>query len=94
METTKKQRKSVEYNGMELVAALMLKYNDFDNFDELMGKIESMRQDKTTYESAILFNGAGDFEKYADDISVKQAIANKFILNLKESLKKKSCFLC
>ena len=92
METTKKQRKSVEYNGMELIAALILKYNDINNFDELTAKITSMMQDKTTYESVILFNGPADFEKYAEDISVKQAIANRFILHLKESLKKYPIF--
>lgn len=92
METTKKQRKSVEYNGMELIAALLLKYNDFNDFDELTAKITSMTQDKTTYESAIILNGPNDFGKYAEDISVKQAITNRFILHLKESLKKYPIF--
>jgi len=85
MDTTTK-RKSVEYNGMELVAALMLKYNDFNNFSELNERIASMVKDKTTYESVIIFNCTGDLEKYADDIDSKQAIASKFIVNLKESL--------
>jgi hypothetical protein len=88
MEAIKKLRKSVEHNGMELVTALLLRYNDINNFNELTRKIETMRQDKTTYETAIIFNGIGDFEKYAHDISVKQQIVNKFILNLKESIKK------
>lgn len=85
MNTTKK-RKSVEYNGMELVAALMLKYNDFNNFSELKERIASMVKDNTTYESAIIFNCTGDLKKYADDIGSKESITSKFIVNLKESL--------
>jgi hypothetical protein len=86
METPKKQRKSVEYNGMELVAALMIKYNDFNNFSELSKRIVTMVHDKTTYDASIIFNKPDDFEKYVQDISVKEAIVNKFITNLKESL--------
>ena len=85
MNTTKK-RKSVEYNGMELVAALMLKYNDFNNFSELKERIASIVKDNTTYESAIIFNCTGDLKKYADDIVSKESITSKFIVNLKESL--------
>lgn len=45
-----------------------------------------MVHDKTTYDASIIFNKPDDFEKYVQDINVKEAIVNKFITNLKESL--------
>ena len=71
----KKQRASVEYNGMELVCGLLLLNRDINNYDELKNVI------KTTNESKIKFNNETDLYEYVKDIDKKKEIIDNYITN-------------
>jgi len=90
---TKKVRCSVEYNGMELVVPILLKYN-VNNFHELVEKIQHMRENMDTYATTIILNEITDFEKYVEDIQKKEKIIIKsnYITKFKELIKKRTEF--
>jgi len=90
---SKKVRSSVEYNGMELVVPILLKYN-VNNFQELIEKIQHMRENIDTYLSVIVLNEPTDFEKYVEDIQKKEKIINKsnYINKFKEIIKNRPDF--
>jgi hypothetical protein len=90
---TKKVRSSVEYNGMELVVPILLKYN-VTNFHELVEKIQHMRENMDTYAKTIILNEPSDFEKYVEDIQKKEKIIIKsnYITKFKELIKTHSKF--
>ena len=71
----KKQRASVEFNGMELVCGLLLLNRDINNYDELKNVI------KTTNESKIKFNNETDLYEYVKDIDKKKEIIDNYITN-------------
>jgi hypothetical protein len=80
----KKQRASVEYNGMELVCGLVLLNRDINNYDELKNVI------KTLDETKIKFNHETDFYEYVKDIDKKKDIIDNYIKNFKNSIETKS----
>jgi len=90
---SKKVRSSVEYNGMELVVPILLKYN-VNNFQELVEKIQHMRENMDMYSSVIVLNEPTDFEKYVEDIQKKEKIINKsnYINKFKELIKNRPDF--
>ena len=90
---SKKIRSSVEYNGMELVVPILLKY-DVNNFAELVDKIQHMRENMNVYASVIVLNEPTDFEKYVEDIQKKEKIINKsnYITKFKELIKNRPEF--
>ena len=90
---SKKIRSSVEYNGMELVVPILLKY-DVNNFAELVDKIQHMRENMDVYASVIVLNEPADFEKYVEDIQKKEKIINKsnYITKFKELIKNRPEF--
>ena len=87
--TTKKmpkKRATVEYNGMELVLTLLILYKDINNYDEVLQKIQDMKENPGNYIFTILFNDPNfalgdntDLKNYLDDIIKKKTIVNKFI---------------
>ena len=87
--TTKKmpkKRATVEYNGMELVLTLLILYKDINNYDEVLQKIQDMKENPGNYILTILFNDPNfalgdntDLKNYLDDIIKKKTIVNKFI---------------
>jgi len=83
-----KVRSSVEYNGMELVVPILLKY-DVNNFQELIEKIQHMRENMDIYATTIILNESTDFEKYVEDIQKKEKIIIKsnYITKFKELIK-------
>jgi hypothetical protein len=87
-ETTPKIRSSVEYNGMELLVPILLKY-DVNNFQELVEKIQHMRENMDIYASVIVLNEPSDFEKYVEDIQKKEKIIIKsnYISKFKDLIK-------
>ncbi len=81
-----KQRATVEYNGMELVLALLILYKDINNYDEVLQKIQDMKENPGNYILTILFNDPNlalgentDLKNYHADIIKKKIIVNKFI---------------
>jgi hypothetical protein len=90
---SKKVRSSVEYNGMELLVPILLKY-DVNNFQELVEKIQHMRENMDIYASVIVLNEPSDFEKYVEDIQKKEKIIIKsnYITKFKELIKNRTEF--
>ena len=88
-----KVRSSVEYNGMELVVPILLKY-DVNNFHELVEKIQHMRENMDIYAATIILNEITDFEKYVEDIQKKEKIIIKsnYITKFKELIKNRTEF--
>ena len=96
--TTTKKRAPVEYNGMELVLALIVLYDDINTYGELLQKIQDMKENPGDYILTILFNDPNlalgdnaDLKNYLADIVKKEQIVNSFItrfrdLSLKEML--------
>lgn len=76
----KKQRASVEYNGMELVCGLLLVNRDINNYDELNNILLNMNETK------IKFNNETDFYEYVNDIGKKKEIIDNYIKNFKKSI--------
>ena len=76
----KKQRASVEYNGMELVCGLVLLNKDINNYDELKNVI------KTLDETKIKFNHETDFYEYVKDIDKKKEIIDNYITNFNKCI--------
>ena len=76
----KKQRASVEYNGMELVCGLLLVNRDINNYDELNNILLNMNETK------IKFNNETDFYEYVNDICKKKEIIDNYIKNFKKSI--------
>lgn len=81
-----KQRATVEYNGMELVLTLLILYKDINNYDEVLQKIQDMKENPGDYVLTILFNDTNlalgeniDLNNYLADIVKKKAIVNRFI---------------
>ena len=93
-----KKRATVEYNGMELVLALLVLYDDINTYGELLQKIQDMKENPGNYILTIHFNDPNlalgendDLKNYLADIVKKESIVNSFIsrfrnLSLKETL--------
>lgn len=80
---TCEKRVSVEFNGTELVTALVLKFPNINNYNDLLNKITEMIKNSEYYKSIIMFNNDDDFRKYVNDIGKKKLIIDNYILNLK-----------
>jgi hypothetical protein len=50
-----KKRATVEYNGMELVLALLVLYDDINTYGELLQKIQDMKENPGNYILTIHF---------------------------------------
>ena len=75
------KRCSVEFNCMELIFALLLIYEDINNYDNLIHKIKKITNNELQIEN-ILFNKNSDFNNYIKNITEKKIkIINNFILN-------------
>ena len=81
-----KKRATVEYNGMELVLALLVLYDDINTYGELLQKIQDMKENPGDYILTILFNDPNlalgendDLKNYLADIVKKESIVNSFI---------------
>jgi hypothetical protein len=81
-----KKRSSVEFNGMELICALVLFYRNMNNFNDLMEQLACMENDKTTYENILKFNGEKDFSEYVKDVNKKENIITNYIAQFKISI--------
>ncbi len=91
---TTQVRSSVEFNGMELIVPILLKYDDINNYSELVIKLQEMRENSSLYDSVIILNNPQDFEKYVEDIQKKEKIIIKsnYILNFKKNISNFSNF--
>ena len=81
-----KKRATVEYNGMELVLALLVLYDDINTYSELIQKIQDMKENPGDYILTILFNDPNlalgendDLKNYLADIVKIESIVNSFI---------------
>jgi hypothetical protein len=94
VESQVKMRTSVEYNGMELVVPILLKYEEVNNFQDLLQKIQQIKENMETYSSIIVLNEQTDFEKYVEDIQKKEKIIIKsnYITKFRELIKNSSNF--
>jgi hypothetical protein len=72
----KSNRKSVEYNAMELVLPMLILNKDINNYDQLVESLKNIDQTK------IIFNDFKfDFKNYENDIHNKKKIINNYITN-------------
>lgn len=81
-----KKRSSVEFNGMELICAIVLLNRNINNFDDLKIHLIQMIKDKTSYENKLKFNNEKDFSEYVNDIGKKKNIINNYIINFKNCI--------
>jgi hypothetical protein len=86
VEKDKKKRASVEYNGMELVVAVLFIYVYISTYDELLEKLKILEDDANCVK--ISFNTETDLKNYVNDITKKKKIVTNFIINFRESIKK------
>ena len=88
----KTMRTSVEYNGMEFLTALMVKFNDFHDFDSLFEKLKSFYKEFDNYKEIIVFNSnpsitnseMNEFQNYVNDIGKKKNIIDNYIKNFRK----------
>lgn len=85
----KSSRTSVEFNGTEMVFALLQFYDEINNYQDLTQLIDKIKN-KTlndTFINRIMFNTTNDVYGYINDICKKEKtqIINKFISNYKTS---------
>lgn len=78
-----KKRTSVEFNGMELVCALVLVDRSIFDFNNLISNIESNEE---RYANILKFNSKKDFYEYVKDIHKKKNIINNYIINFKNEI--------
>jgi hypothetical protein len=87
-------RANVEYNGMELVCAILMVHPEVSNFEELRETFVKMIKFPSEY-SNIKFNNVTDdfdFRNYVNDINKKTKIINKYITNFNNSIKNNTSF--
>lgn len=97
---TPKSSASVEYNGMEFLTALMLKFSDFTDFESLCEKIKIVYTDFDTYKQYIVFNPnpsdptseMNEFRSYVNDIGKKKKFVNDYIQNFRELFSSNNAF--
>ena len=77
----KKKRANVEYNGMELVVAILFANSNIINANNLMEKIN----DEELY-SKIKLNTFGELNKYKEDILKKTYMLNNYINHFRETM--------
>ncbi len=80
-ECEEKKRQSVEYNGMELLFAILLKYPEVNDVPSLWLLLEN----NTSVTSSILFNTTYDFKSYVEDLQKKKQLVNDFIVNFRKN---------
>lgn len=80
-------RASVEYNCMELIIALLLLYDNINNYENVLEKIETIKNEPSGYESVLFFNKKEDIIEYEKDVIKKKKIINKYITNFRNSVK-------
>ena len=76
-----KKRATVEYNGMELLVAILVCDVSITNYIELLTKIEEMKNE--THINVLSFNKPGDFNNYVDDILKKISMVDEYITNFR-----------
>ena len=76
-----KKRATVEYNGMELLVAILICDVNITNSIELLAKMDEMQNE--TDINVISFNKPDDFKNYVDDIRKKISITNEYITNFR-----------
>ena len=72
-----KKRATVEYNGMELLVAILICDVNITNSIELLAKMEETQNE--TDINLISFNKPDDFKNYVDDIRKKISIVDEYI---------------
>lgn len=76
-------RASVDYNGMELLVAILISDVHVNTVTELLQKIQDMK--KEGYNDIILFNKPEDFNKYVEDICKKIPLIDKYMSRFRAS---------
>jgi hypothetical protein len=90
------KRMSVEHNGMELVAGIILKYRNINNYDELLSKITEIIREVFINKNnlgSIKFNRPEDLKQYVADIQKKKQMVDSFINNLRGTIEPFSDFI-
>lgn len=81
VEECEHKRQSVEYNGMELLFAILLKYPEVNDMSSLWLLLEN----ETCLSNSILFNTTDDIKPYIKDIQTKKHLVNDFMSNFRKS---------
>ena len=76
-----KKRQSVEYNGMELLFAILLKFPEVNDVSSLWLLLEN----ETEMSSNISFNTTEDVKLYVNDLKIKKQLVNDFISNFRKN---------
>lgn len=76
-----KKRQSVEYNGMELLFAILLKFSEVNDVSSLWLLLEN----ETEMSSNISFNTTEDVKLYVNDLKIKKHLVNDFISNFRKN---------
>jgi hypothetical protein len=76
-----KKRQSVEYNGMELLFAILLKYSEINDSSSLLLLLEN----ESELSSNISFNTPEDVKLYIKDLKIKKQLLNDFISNFRKN---------
>jgi len=76
-----KKRQSVEYNGMELLFAILLKYPEVNDVPSLWLLLEN----DISVTTNISFNTTDDFKSYVEDLQRKKQLVNKYIVNFRKN---------
>ena len=71
--STSKVRASVEYNGMELICAILLMDRTINTYDQLLSSFLNI------VDLGVLLNNASDLEHYVSDIQKKSKIVSSYI---------------
>jgi hypothetical protein len=74
-----KKRKSVEYNGIELLHALLIVYSDINDIITLDNYISNIDLIKRK----ILFNQESEISLYVEDLNKKKHLVSKIIINFR-----------
>jgi hypothetical protein len=77
-----KKRQSVEYNGMELLVAILLKYPQVNDVTSLWLLFENEGE----LSSNILFNTSDDVKLYVKDVQTKKHLVSDFIINFRKNV--------
>lgn len=81
-----KKRKSVEYNGMEFVFALLVLFENITDYSSLIQQINHMKDviDCNIYANMLIFNKSDDVICYLNDILEKEPVVKQYIHSFQE----------
>lgn len=82
--TIKKKRCSVEFNGTELVCALILLFPYIEDYNSLIDTINKIENNEI--QTILEFNSINDLNNYKNDIIHKKKLINRYISNFKKEI--------